>query len=217
MASVPIRVLIADDHAVVRDGLALVLTQLDGFEVVGEAADGEAAVRQAVILKPDAILMDIQMPGMDGIEATRQIARLVPGSAVLMLSMYDDEAAAVGAVRAGARGYLLKGAGHDEVAAALRAVVSGQATFGPGVADALLATISASESVPDYPFPELSDREREVLDRLATGQRTNEIAASMFVARKTVSNQLTSIYKKLGVADRTEAIVLAHDRGLPLR
>lgn len=212
-----IRVLIADDHAVVRDGLALVLTQLDGFEVVGEAATGIEAVKQAVILKPDVVLMDVQMPGLDGVEATRQITDLMPSVAVLMLSMYSDETAAVGAMRAGARGYLLKGAGHAEVAAALQAVVAGQAIFGEGVANVLLAQIGSSGPTQDYPFPKLSEREREVLDLLVTGKRTNEIAATLFVSPKTVSNQLTSIYGKLGVGDRTAAILLAREQGLPLR
>jgi DNA-binding NarL/FixJ family response regulator len=213
----PIRVLVADDHAVVRDGLSLVLSQLDGFEVVGEAATGDEAVRQAVILKPDVVLMDIQMPGLDGVEATRQITDLVPSVAVLMLSMYSDEATAVGAMRAGARGYLLKGAGHAEVTAALHAVVAGQAIFGQGVADVLLAHIGTAGPTRDYPFPKLSEREREVLDLLVVGKRTNEIAAALFVSPKTVSNQLTSIYGKLGVAGRTEAILLAREHGLPFR
>jgi DNA-binding NarL/FixJ family response regulator len=212
-----IRVLIADDHAVVRDGLSLVLSQLDGFEVVGEAATGEEAVKQAVILKPDVILMDVQMPGTDGVEATRQITRLLPGIAVLMLSMYSDEAAAVGAMRAGARGYLLKGAGHAEVAAALHAVVAGQAIFGDGVADLLLSRIGTTGSTQGYPFPLLSEREREVLDLLVAGKRTNEIAAALFVSPKTVSNQLTSVYGKLGVVGRTEAVLLAREQGLPFR
>ena len=211
----PIRVLIADDHAVVRDGLSLVLSQLDGFDVVGEAATGDEAVKQAVILKPDVVLMDVQMPGLDGVEATRQITDLVPSVAVLMLSMFSDEAATVGAMRAGARGYLLKGAGHADVAAALHAVVAGQAIFGQGVADVLLAQIGTPTR--DYPFPKLSDREREVLDLLVAGKRTNEIAAALFVSPKTVSNQLTSIYGKLGVADRTTAILLAREQGLPFR
>lgn len=212
-----IRVLIADDHAVVRDGLALVLSQLDGFDVVGEAATGIEAVKQAVILKPDVVLMDVQMPDLDGVEATRQITDLMPSVAVLMLSMYSDEAAAVGAMRAGARGYLLKGAGHVEVAAALRAVVAGQAIFGEGVANVLLAQIGSSGPTQDYPFPNLSEREREVLDLLVAGKRTNEIAATLFVSPKTVSNQLTSIYGKLGVGDRTAAILLAREQGLPLQ
>jgi DNA-binding NarL/FixJ family response regulator len=131
--------------------------------------------------------------------------------------MYSDEAAAVGAMRAGARGYLLKGARHADVAAALRAVVSGQAIFGEGVADVLLAQIGTASPTPDYPFPMLSEREREVLDLLVTGKRTSEIAASLFVSPKTVSNQLTSIYGKLGVANRTEAILLAREQGLPFR
>lgn len=217
MRCVSIRVLIADDHAIVRDGLSLVLSQLEGFEVVGEVGSGDEAVKQAVVLKPDVILMDVRMPGLDGVVATRQITSLVPNVAVLMLSMYSDDATAVGAIRAGARGYLLKGARHAEVAAALRAVVSGQAVFGQGVADGLLARVGTAGPSPDYPFPQLSDREREVLDLLVLGHRTNEIAAKLFIAAKTVSNQLTSIYGKLDVADRTEAIVLARDRGLPLR
>jgi DNA-binding NarL/FixJ family response regulator len=161
--------------------------------------------------------MDVQMPGLDGVEATRQITDLVPSVAVLMLSMYSDEAAAVGAMRAGARGYLLKGAGHAEVTAALQAVVAGQAIFGQGVADVLLAQIGTAGPTRDYPFPRLSEREREILDLLVAGKRTNEIAAAQFVSPKTVSNQLTSIYGKLGVADRTAAILLAREQGLPFR
>ncbi len=212
-----IRVLIADDHAVVRDGLSLMLGMLDGIDVVGEAATGDEAVKQAVILKPNVILMDVQMPGLDGVEATRRIISLVPSVAVLMLSMYSDEATAIGAMRAGARGYLLKGAGHAEVAAALHAVVAGQAIFGHGVADVLLAKIGTAGPARSYPFPKLSEREREVLDLLVAGKRTNEIAAGLFVSPKTVSNQLTSIYGKLGVAGRAEAILLAHEQGLPFR
>ncbi len=212
-----IRVLIADDHAVVRDGLALVLTHLDGFEVVGEAATGHDAVKEAVLLKPDVILMDVQMPGLDGVEATRRVTELIPGVAVLMLSMFSDEAAAVGAMAAGARGYLLKGAGHADVAAALRAVVAGQVIFGQEVADVLLAQIGAGGVEPTYPFPRLSGRERQVLDLLAAGRRTHEIASALSLSPKTVSNQLTSIYNKLGVADRAEAILRAREEGLPLR
>ncbi|WP_084100288.1 response regulator transcription factor [Knoellia flava] len=212
-----IRVLVVDDHAVVREGVALVLSQLDGFEVVGEVGTGDDAVREAVTLRPDVVLMDVRMPGLDGVEATRRIAQLVPRTAVLILSMYGDEDTAVAAVRAGARGYVLKGASHDEVADALRAVVSGQAVFGRGVADGVLGRVGGAAPVTGHPFPGLTEREREVLDLLVRGHWTADIAARLFLSPKTVSNQLTSIYAKLGVADRTGAVLLAREQGLRSR
>ena len=210
----PIRVLIADDHAVVRDGLSLVLSQLDGFAVVGEAATGHEAVKQAVLLKPDVVLMDVQMPGLDGVEATRQITDRLPSVAVLMLSMYSDEAAAVGAMRAGARGYLLKGAEQDEIADAIRAVVRGQAIFGPGIASRLLDHFANPPAPAEDPFPELTPREREILELLAEGRRTADIAGALHLSPKTVSNNLTTIFAKLEVADRTAAVIRARERGL---
>jgi len=211
-----IRIVLVDDHAVVRDGLAALFAQLDGFEVVGEAASGEEAVRQVLLVRPDVVLMDVRMPGLDGIEATRQLHGVAPECAVLMLTMYDDDATVFGAMRAGAQGYLLKDAGHEEVVSALTAVVGGQAVFGPGIAARMLAFFAEGPGQNDtaYPFPQLAPREREILELLAAGHRTREIAASLFLSPKTVSNQLTTIFVKLGVADRTAAVLRARESGL---
>jgi len=211
-----IRIVLVDDHAVVRDGLAAVFARLDGFEVVGEAATGEEAIRQVQVVRPDVVLMDVRMPGLDGVEATRQLHKIAPECAVLMLTMYDDDATVFGAMKAGAKGYLLKDAGHEEVANALRAVVGGQAVFGPGIAGRMLAFFAEGPRQDDalYPFPQLAPREREILELLSTGRRTSEIAASLFLSPKTVSNQLTTIFAKLGVADRTEAVLRARESGL---
>lgn len=208
-----IRVLLVDDHAVVRDGLAAVFDRLPDVEVVGQATDGAEAVKQAQQRRPDVVLMDVRMPGMDGVEATRRIARLVPETRVLVLTMYDDDATVFAAMRAGARGYLLKDAGHDEILTALNAVVSGQAIFGPGVAARLLTLFSGPRAGAPV-FPQLTAREREILDLLAAGTRTAGIAAALFISPKTVSNQLTAIFAKLGVADRTAAVIVAREHGL---
>lgn len=211
-----IRVLIADDHPVVRRGLSALLATVEGFEVAGEAADGEEAVREAQLLHPDVVLMDVRMPGLDGVEATRRIRKAVPGTAVLMLTMYDDDATVFTAMQAGAMGYLLKGAEQEDIADAIRAVVRGQAIFGPGIASRVLGYFS-SPPVPaatEDPFPELTAREREILELLAEGRRTAAIAQALFLSPKTVSNNLTSIFAKLEVADRAEAIIRARERGL---
>ena len=211
-----VRIVLADDHPVVRGGLRALLATIDGFEVVGEAADGEAAVREAQLLRPDVVLMDVRMPGLDGVEATRRIRDAAPDTAVLMLTMYDDDATVFTAMQAGARGYLLKGAEQEEIVGAIRAVVAGQAIFGPGIAaprPRLLLRARRSRR-PREPFPELTDREREILDLLAAGPRTAAIAATLFLSPKTVSNHLTSIFAKLEVADRAEAIVRAREGGL---
>lgn len=210
-----IRVVLVDDHPVVRRGLRALLDSLADVDVVGEAADGEAAVREVQISGPDVVLMDVQMPGMDGIAATRLIRVACPDTAVLILTMFDDDTTVFTAMQAGARGYLLKGAEQEEIARALRAVVAGEAIFGPGVAARVLglfgdAPSSASEPV----FPELTDRERQILDQLAAGRRTAAIAEGLHLSPKTVSNHLTTIFAKLQVASRAEAIVLARQRGL---
>jgi DNA-binding NarL/FixJ family response regulator len=209
-----IRVLLADDHPVVRRGLAALLGTLEGIEVVGEATDGEAAVRETQLLRPDVVLMDVRMPGTDGVEATRQIRSVAPDAAVLILTMHDDDATVFTAMQAGARGYLLKGAEQDEIAGAIRAVAAGQAIFGPGIASRLLDHFENPPEPAADAFPDLTPREREILDLLARGGRTAEIARTLHLSPKTVSNNLTSIFAKLEVADRTAAVIRARERGL---
>jgi DNA-binding NarL/FixJ family response regulator len=211
---VPIRVLLADDHPVVRRGLAALLATLDGFEVVAEAEDGEAAVRETQLTKPDVVLMDVRMPVLDGVEATRRIRKAVPDTAVLVLTMYEDDATVFTAMQAGAQGYLLKGAEQDEIADAIKAVVRGQAIFGPGIAARLLDHFANPPQPVADPFPELTGREKDILELLAAGRRTAEIAGNLHLSPKTVSNNLTSIFAKLEVSDRTAAVLRARERGL---
>ncbi len=208
--------LLVDDHPVVRRGLAALLGTLEEFQVVGEAEDGESAVREAHLTRPDVVLMDVRMPGMDGVEATRRIRAAVPDVAVLMLTMYDEDATVFTAMQAGAQGYLLKGAEQDEITDAIKAVVRGQAIFGPGIATRLLEHFAhpPAEAAPDEPFPELTPRERDILLLLSQGQRTAEIASALHLSPKTVSNNLTAIFVKLGVTDRTAAVLRARESGL---
>jgi DNA-binding NarL/FixJ family response regulator len=210
------RILVADDHPVVRGGLVALLRTIDGFDVVGEAADGQAALREAQLSRPDIVLMDVRMPGLDGIEATRRIRAAVPETRVLMLTMYDDDATVFTAMQAGAQGYLLKEAEQEEIVRAVRGVVAGEAIFGQGVAERVLRYFADPPSTPDptYPFPELTERERVVLELLARGRRTQEIAGELFLSPKTVSNNMTAIFAKLQVAGRAEAIIRAHERGV---
>jgi len=211
----PIRVLLADDHPVVRRGLAALLGTLEEFVVVGEAEDGEAAVRETQLTRPDVVLMDVRMPGVDGVEATRRIRKAVPETAVLVLTMYEDDATVFTAMQAGAQGYLLKGAEQDDIADAIRAVSRGQAIFGPGIAARLLQHFAnPPATAADDPFPELTAREKDILELLAHGRRTSEIATALHLSPKTVSNNLTTIFAKLEVSDRTAAVIRARERGL---
>ena len=209
----PIRVVLVDDHPVVLGGLRALLDSLPDFEVVGTATDGEVGVREVVLTKPDVVLMDIRMPGIDGLEATRRIREAASGVAVLVLTMFDDDDTVFGAMRAGAQGYLLKGADQAEIDRAIRAVVAGEAIFSPGVAQRVLGYFAAPPPVAD-PFPELTAREREVLDLMAAGERNQVIADRLFLSPKTVANHISSIFVKLAVADRSAAIVRARRGGL---
>jgi DNA-binding NarL/FixJ family response regulator len=208
-----LRVVLADDHPVVRDGLRTLLASMPGVELVGEAATGREAVREVVLRKPDVVVMDLRMPELDGIEATREVLRAVPSVAVLVLTMYDDDDSVFAAMRAGARGYLLKGAAQEEIAAAITAVAGGQAIFGPGVAARVLGYFSAPPRTGD-PFPQLTGREREVLDLMAAGLPNGAIAARLGLAGKTVANHISNIFAKLQVAGRAEAIARARREGL---
>lgn len=209
----PIRVVLVDDHPVVLGGLRALLDSLPDFEVVGEAVDGEAGVREVVLTRPDVVLMDIRMPGIDGLEATRRIREVAEGVAVLVLTMFDDDDTVFGAMRAGAQGYLLKGASQAEIDRAIRAVVAGEAIFSPGVAQRVLGYFAAPPPVAE-PFPELTARERQVLDLMAAGERNQAIADRLFLSPKTVANHISSIFVKLAVADRSAAIVRARREGL---
>ena len=212
----PIRVLLADDHPVVRRGLAALLSTLDDFEVVGEAEDGEAAVRETQLTRPDVVLMDVRMPGLDGVEATRRIRKAVPETAVLMLTMYDEDATVFTAMQAGARGYLLKGAEQDEIADALRAVVRGQAIFGAAIASRMLEHFANPPGQPaaNDPFPELTDREKEILELLAQGRRTAEIARALHLSVPTVKAHVSRLFDKLQVTNRVQIAICVHDAGL---
>lgn len=208
-----IRVVLADDHPVVRGGLAALLATLPGIEVVAQVGDGGAALREVALTGPDVVVMDLHMPGVDGVEATRRIARDHPGTAVLVLTMFDEDRSIAEAMRVGARGYLLKVAEQEEIERAIRAVAAGEVIFSGAVAGRVLSRLSAEPPVPAALVP-LSAREREVLDLVAAGLANGTIAARLGLAHKTVGNHITSIFGKLGVATRAEAIVLARDAGL---
>lgn len=211
-----IRILIADDHPVFRFGLRALLEAEDDLQVVAEAGSGQEALALAAELQPQVILMDINMPGLNGIEATRQIAETQPGAAVLMLTMLDDRSV-FAAMRAGARGYLLKGAEGEETLRAIRAVANGETIFSPGVAGQVLQYFTAGPPAgpdPEELFPELTPRELEVLEMLARGFTNQEIANQLVLSPKTVRNQVSAIYSKLQVANRAEAIIKAREAGL---
>jgi DNA-binding NarL/FixJ family response regulator len=182
--------------------------------VVGQAADGHEAVRLAASLRPDVVVMDLQMPQLDGVEATRQILAVVPRTAVLVLTMHDDDASVFAAIRAGARGYLLKGAAQEDVARAIAAVSRGEATFGPALAGRLIQFFTGAPESASLPFPQLTEREREILDLMAGGLTNAEIASRLFLSSKTVSNNVSVIFDKLQVAGRSKAIVQARNAGL---
>lgn len=209
-----IRLLIADDHPLFRFGLRALLHTEPGFEVVGEAQTGEEALELAVALEPDIILMDIQLPGINGIQATRRILEQHPHIGVLIITMFEDETL-FAAMRAGAKGYLLKGAQGEEVLRAIRAVANGEAIFSPAVARRLTQLFTTAPSARlGQTFPELTPREEEILHLMAQGYANQAIAERLIISPKTVRNLISSIFSKLQVTDRAQAIVRAREAGL---
>ena len=210
------RVLIADDHPTFRRGLRALIDSLPDIELAGEAADGESAIAQAAAkLLPDVVVMDLNMPGVNGVEATRTIVAANPDIAVLVLTMLDEDEPVFAAMRAGARGYVVKGADTDDLLRALESVARGDVVFGPAVAGRVLSYLTRPLSARDpVLFPELSDREREVLELLARGMPNSQIAHKLVLSPKTVRNHVSNIFTKLQVNGRTEAMQRARAAGL---
>ncbi|MEV0609112.1 response regulator transcription factor [Polymorphospora rubra] len=212
-----LRVLVADDHPVYRDGLRMMLTSTGTVDVVGAAADGVEAVELAAELRPDVVVMDLQMPRLDGIEATRRVLADAPSTGVLVLTMHDGDESVFAAMLAGARGYLLKGANQDEILRAITAVAGGEVIFGPALAarvSSYFATLATASRADADPFPQLTAREREVLGLIAGGLSNRQIADRLFLSPKTVRNNVSNVFTKLQVADRAQAIVRAREAGL---
>ena len=212
------RILIADDHTLFREGVRALLNSAPDVEVVGEAANGEEVIARAAALQSDVILMDIHMPGVNGIEATRRILRASPHMGIIVITMLEDDDSVFAAMRAGARGYILKGADKAEMLRAIRAVTLGEALFGPAIAQRLMNFFhdlgAAARPAPPPAFPELTDREREVLNLIAQGYNNTAIAERLTISPKTVSNYISNIFNQLQVADRAQAIVRARQAGL---
>ncbi len=206
-----ISVLIADDHPVFRQGLRALLDGVPDIELIGEAADGDEAVTAALELKPDVVLMDVRMPGLNGIDATRRIVAADSGIGILVLTMFEDDDSVFAAMRAGARGYLLKGSEQEEVMRAIRSIASGEAIFGPAIARRLIGYFSSAST---EAFPELTAREREVLELIAQGRNNQAIADELVLSLKTVRNHVSNVFTKLQVTDRAGAIVKAREAGM---
>jgi DNA-binding NarL/FixJ family response regulator len=210
----PISVLLVDDHPLVRQGLRAVLAATDDLVVAGEARDGRAAVELAAALRPDVVLMDLQLPELHGIDATKEIVAARPGTAVLVLTMFEDDDLVFSAMAAGAAGYLLKGADGTDIITAVRSAAAGQAVFGAALAQRLRAWFAPGPRAQAEPFPQLTQREREILDGVAAGLTNGEIAQRMFLSAKTVANNVSNILAKLQLPERSQAIVAARDAGL---
>ncbi|MCI0713391.1 MAG: response regulator transcription factor [Chloroflexi bacterium] len=210
-----IRILLADDHTLFRVGMRSLLQSIDELEVVGEAATGEETIAKAAELQPDVILMDIQMPDVNGIEATRQILRTSPHIGIIMLTMFKDDESVFMAMRAGARGYVLKGADQDVMLRAIHGVANGESLFSPEIAKRLIHFFATLQpTAPREIFPELTAREREVLSMVAQGHNNAEISQTLGITMKTVRNHVSNIFNKLQVADRTQAAIRAREAGL---
>jgi DNA-binding NarL/FixJ family response regulator len=211
-----IRVLIADDHLFYREGVRALLSSAPEIEIVGEAGSGDEVVARSAELKPEVVLMDLKMPGLNGIEATRRILVAQPEVGVLVVTMFDDDDSVFAVMRAGARGYLLKDADRAELLRAINAVRRGEAIFSPAIAQRMMGYFAARSRAPGAvaPFPNLTEREREILELIAKGQNNQAIAGQLALSIKTVQNYVSSILNKLQVADRAEAIVRAREAGL---
>jgi len=210
-----LRILIADDHPLFRKGMRTLLAATADTEVVGEATTGQEVIELAATLQPDVILMDMQMRGINGIEATRQIVHMRPHILVLVVTLFEDDASVFTALRAGARGYVLKDAKEDEMVRAIRAVGSGEAIFSPAIASRLMDFFAAPHpSVSKEVFPTLTEREREILQLIARGSTNHDIAKQLVLSVKTVNNYVSNIFSKLQVTDRAQAIIRARDAGL---
>ncbi len=212
-----IRVVLADDHPVVRHGLGALLGAVEGIEVLAVAADGEEAVRLATELTPDVLVMDIHMPGLDGVAAARAISTSAPTVNILMLTMLADDDTVRAAIQAGAAGYVLKGASRQQIIRAIETVAAGDAVLGSGIARSVLHPGSEPNRPTSDPLAQLTPRERQILGLLARGLRTTAIAARLGVATKTVNNNLSTMFAKLGVTNRTQAALLAQEAGLDTR
>ncbi len=209
-----IRVLIADDHPVFRDGLASLLSTRPGIEIVATAADGATAVAGALEHRPDVVVMDLQMPELNGIEATRRLTAELPETRVLVLTMGEEDGTVLAAMRAGARGYLVKGAGQAEVNQAISTVYAGGLVFGASLALRIADLLSGGATPNASAFPQLTDRELEILDLVAAGRNNAQIAQALYLAPKTVRNNVSNILAKLQATDRADAIIRARDAGM---
>jgi DNA-binding NarL/FixJ family response regulator len=210
----PIRILVADDHPTVREGIRALLSGRADMDLIGEASTGDEAATLAAAMQPDVVIMDLRMPGLNGIDATRQITANSPRMAVLVLTMLEDDDSIFAAMRAGALGYLLKGAGRDEMTRAIHAVANGEAIYSPAIAQHIIGYFSNAGLNRYEPFAELTQREREVLDLIAAGLNNSAIAVRLFLSPKTVKNHISNIFMKMQVTDRAQAIIRARDAGL---
>lgn len=209
-----LRILVAEDHPLFRKGVISLLSSVPDFEVVGEVATGEEAVARAEELQPDVVLMDLQMPGRGGIEATREILHGSPSVRVLIVTLFEDDDSVFMALRAGARGYVLKDADEEELVRAIQAVGRGDAIFSPAVAERVLSYFATPHPEPPQVFPTLTDREREILNLIAQGHPNPSIARQLSLSTKTIGNYVSNIFTKLQVADRAQAIIRAREAGL---
>jgi DNA-binding NarL/FixJ family response regulator len=211
-----LKVLIVDDHPLFRKGMSALLDSMPGIQVIGEAQNGQQAVEMAANLKPDMVLMDLQMPNGSGLSATRELTRTSPDVRILVVTLFEDDESIFAALKAGARGYILKDAEEEEMMRAIRSVGEGEAIFSPAIASRLMDYFSEAhrQQVPSAVFPELTERERQVLTLIARGDSNTAIASELTVSIKTVRNHVSNIYSKLQVTDRAQAVIRARDAGL---